>query len=105
MKTEFNLKERSVSDEEKLQIERAIIFLKSLSHSLRRSILDVIKDAGEINVTDIYQCLELDQTVCSQQLAVLRRADVVITKRRGKEILYSVNVEKVEHIINLARQF
>ncbi len=105
MKTEFYLKEHAVTDEENLQIKKAIELLKALCHDLRRSILNVIKDAEEINVTDIYQCLKLDQTICSQQLAVLRRSGIVVTKKRGKEVIYSVNVERMEHIISLANSF
>jgi DNA-binding transcriptional ArsR family regulator len=51
-----------------------------------------------MNVTDIYVKLRLEQSVASQHLAILRRANIVITDRDGKFIHYKLNYEKLNDI-------
>jgi len=51
-----------------------------------------------MNVTDIYVKLRLEQSVASQHLAILRRANIVITDRDGKFIHYKLNYEKLTDV-------
>jgi DNA-binding transcriptional ArsR family regulator len=38
------------------------------------------------------------QTVVSQQLAILRRAKIVSNLRKGKSVYYFINYDQVKHI-------
>lgn len=72
--------------------------LNALDHRLRQRMIEVIEDAGRINVTDIYIKLRLEQSVASQHLALLRKAGVCITERVGKNIYYSLDHARLDAI-------
>ena len=48
--------------------------------------------------------LRIEQSVASQHLAILRRADIVNTTRDGKFIYYTLNEEKLRVIANLVEE-
>jgi len=85
-------------------IKKAALTLRALNHPLRKRLLELIQDNGTIIVTELYNKLKIEQSVCSQHLAILRRAEVVNTKRDGKKILYSINGKKIEAIYELAKE-
>ena len=57
-----------------------------------------------MTVTEIYIKLRLEQSVASQHLAILRRADVLTTERDGKFIYYSINTKRMEEIAALVEK-
>lgn len=67
--------------------------LKVLSNPDRLKILCVLKD-GEIAVQQIEALTQILQPTLSQQLTVLRQADLVQTRREGKQIFYSIKQVK-----------
>jgi len=72
---------------------------RALDHLLRQRILELLEGQEEgLTVTDIYIRLRLEQSVASQHLAILRRANLVRTKRQGKFILYFIN-KRTEKLI------
>lgn len=73
--------------------------IRALNHKLRQQILEFISLRGRVTVTEVYRKLWLEQSVASQQLAILRKAGIVYTEREGKFIFYSVNGDKVNEII------
>lgn len=73
--------------------------IRALNHKLRQQILEFISARGRVIVTEVYTKLRLEQSVASQQLAILRKAGIVDTEREGKFIFYSVNADKVSEII------
>lgn len=68
--------------------------LRVLGHSVRLQILCAIKD-HELAVGTIEEVTGIGQPSLSQQLAVLRKADLVTTRREGKQIFYRVNSEQI----------
>ena len=54
-------------------------FFKALAHPLRISILDALRD-GELTVNEISQRFDVEQANASQQLAVLRNRNIVVTR-------------------------
>ncbi|TSA49515.1 MAG: transcriptional regulator [Sphingobacteriales bacterium] len=68
-----------------------------MNHKLRHTILTFIDNACSTNVTAIYKTLNIEQAVASQHLAIMRRAKIVTATRTGKQILYSVNHERINH--------
>lgn len=73
--------------------------IKDAYWTLKVQLLPVPKSIIEIlqrypdgrNVTHLYIALRLDQSVCSQALALLRKYRLVNTRREGKQIIYTVN--------------
>ena len=68
------------------ELRKAVLVLRAVNHKLRQNVIDLLEDSESLTVTDIYIKLRLEQSVASQHLAILRRAGVVITQRRGKFI-------------------
>lgn len=79
-------------------VKKASLILRSLNHKLRQQIIKVINDEGKLTVTEIYVKLRLEQSVASQHLAILRKTGVVLTRREGKFIFYTINVERIKSI-------
>jgi DNA-binding transcriptional ArsR family regulator len=83
-------------------IKRAQLTLRAILNPLRQKLLELIELKGEIGVSEIYRKFKIEQSVASSQLAILRRANVVTTKRDGQKIYYSINRKRISEIINLA---
>ncbi|MDH6236552.1 metalloregulator ArsR/SmtB family transcription factor [Cryobacterium sp. CG_9.6] len=62
---------------------------KSLGHPLRVQVLEQLA-VGERSVGSLAEALGCELSNLSQQLAVLRRAGVVVTRREGNTIYYAL---------------
>ncbi len=83
----------------------AAAYLKALSHEGRLAILCHLGD-GERTVTELTTLLRARQSAVSQQLARLRAEGLVVGRRDGKTIRYSIADESVHTIIGaLSRLF
>ena len=80
------------------EIRKAALIYRAINHKLRQNILQLIHDAGKITVTELYRKLNLEQSVASQHLAILRRAGFVLTERNKRFIFYSVNYDALKFI-------
>ena len=87
-----------------LRLKKAAMILRALNHKLRQQLLKLIDENKKITVTEIYVNLRLEQSVVSQHLAILRRAGIVITKREGKFIFYSLNYNRIQEVNNFVEQ-
>ena len=83
------------------KIKKFLMVLKSFHHPIRQKIIQIIDHKKSINVTDLYNSLELGQSITSQHLSNLRKAGIIITKRNGKNIFYSINYPFIEKINNI----
>jgi DNA-binding transcriptional ArsR family regulator len=81
-----------------LKIKKAALVLRALNHKLRQQILKTIDEHKRITVTELYVKLRLEQSVASQHLAILRKADIVKTVREGKFIFYTINEDRIADI-------
>ncbi len=79
--------------------------LRALCHPLRMKILKFIDANDDINVNKIYNTLELEQSITSQHLRILRNSGIVDTRREGKFIFYHINYQKVGDVVDYIRGF
>ena len=79
-------------------VKNAAMILRAINHKLRQQIIKLLEDNKTMIVTDIYVKLRLEQSVASQHLAILRRANIVKTERQGKQIHYSLNYASIEKL-------
>lgn len=70
--------------------------MRALAHPLRLKILEFIDGQGKINVNKIYKTLNIEQSITSQHLRILRMAGVVDCSRDGKFMHYNINYDIVE---------
>ncbi len=75
-------------------LQSAALAVRAINHPLRKKIIDLLEENGEMVVTDIYVKLRTEQSVASQHLAILRNAGFVNTRRDGKFIHYALNKKR-----------
>ena len=80
---------------------------QALSHPVRLEICQLLI-AREYSVGELCEILDLKQYAVSQQLAVLRKAEIVETQRDARHVIYFLSNDKVRRILrvsiaNLAR--
>ncbi len=92
-----------IVDEDKLDTSAEI--LRALTHDLRLEILSFIDKNEKINVNKIYNTLNLEQSITSQHLRILRLANIVTSDRQGKQIFYSVNYDYINSLIGNIKDF
>ena len=78
-------------------------FFKALAHPLRISILDALRD-GELTVNEISQRFQVEQANASQQLAVLRNRNIVIARKVGANVHYSVSDKAIFKLLDAAKE-
>lgn len=89
--------------EDELEISAEV--LRALTHPLRMRILEFIDRNEMINVNRIYSALQLEQSITSQHLRILRQAGLVETERRGKYIHYRLRYGKLSTTIRAVKEF
>jgi ArsR family transcriptional regulator len=77
--------------------------LKALAHPIRLRIVMGLMDCG-CNVGKIVRELGLPQSTISQHLGVLRRAGILVPRRKGVEICYSVVDPKMKRLIRILQE-
>ncbi|MCG8328185.1 MAG: metalloregulator ArsR/SmtB family transcription factor [Chitinophagales bacterium] len=92
----------SISNE---RLEASAEVLRAVAHPLRMKILEFIDKNDEINVNKIYNTLNLEQSITSQHLRILRLAGLVITQRDGKYIHYSIDYDKLANVVGSVNSF
>ena len=75
--------------------------LKVLAHPVRLCIINGLMGEGECNVSHMQDCLGIPQSTLSQHLQKLRMAKLIVGKRNGLEINYSISDERVREIVKI----
>ena len=78
-------------------------FFKTLGHPARIRILELLSERDHA-VHELLERVEIEPSNLSQQLAVLRRTSMVVSHRRGGEVVYSVSVPEVRDLLMAARK-
>ena len=78
-------------------------FFKALAHPVRIRILEELVH-GERSVHEIQAALGLEQPVVSQQLSVLRANNVVVARKVGVSVRYTLRDQLVGDLLDVARQ-
>jgi len=86
-------------DMELHKLEQAAELLRTISHPARLCIIKKLLDDEPCNVTYLQHCMSLPQSTLSTHLQKLRSANIVTATRQGLEVFYSINNEKVRHIV------
>jgi DNA-binding transcriptional ArsR family regulator len=87
------------------QLDRAAEIMRALSHPLRMKIMGFIDKNKSVSVNKIYNTLGLEQSITSQHLRILRKVDLVKTKRDGKFIYYSLNYDKIRKVNKMMEKY
>ncbi len=80
------------------QVRKVSVLLKALSHEVRLLMLCLLSD-GEKSVSELEALLAMPQAAVSQQLARLRMEGLVVARRDGRQIYYSLVDDEVQSAI------
>ena len=78
---------------------------QALAHPTRIAIIELLRDEGEVPVTTIHERLGLEQANVSQHLAVLRSRQIVVGRRDGNQVFYSLRDPILGQVLDLLRQY
>lgn len=92
-----------MKDELLAATDRAVSFLKALSSESRYHILCHLLD-GEKSVGELARLTSTRDTAVSQQLAVLRRRNLVAARRSGQTIYYSLTGGEARRVLELMQE-
>jgi DNA-binding transcriptional ArsR family regulator len=76
---------------------------KALGHPARIRILEVLSD-GERSVGELQPLVGIELSHLSQQLAVLRRARLVTSRKEGASVIYAVKDKLVVQLLRVAKR-
>ena len=77
-------------------------FFKTLGHPARIRVLELLRD-GERTVGELLGEVGLEQSHLSQQLAVLRRANVIRSHKDGNRVLYTAVDPRIFQLLETAK--
>jgi DNA-binding transcriptional ArsR family regulator len=75
--------------------------LKAIAHPMRLAIIDLLEREGKMNVTQIYQALDLEQAVASQHLKILKKEGIIDRERQGKHSFYFLRNDNITQVFDL----
>lgn len=78
-------------------------FFKTLGHPARIRILELLSE-GDRSVGELMPKLGLESSHLSQQLAVLRRTGMVVARKQGNNVIYSIASKDMSELLLLARK-
>ncbi len=78
--------------------------LKSLAHPTRLQILERLRNEDELCVCDIYEDLGLEQSNVSQHLKILKDQNILISRKDGLKVMYSVKYPDIYQILSIIKK-
>jgi len=75
--------------------DKCVDFCKALCDGTRQRILEMLSER-EMYVGEIAEAFRLSQPSISHHLSILRSAQVVRSRREGKQVYYSLNRENIQ---------
>ncbi|HVT78076.1 MAG TPA: metalloregulator ArsR/SmtB family transcription factor [Acidimicrobiales bacterium] len=76
---------------------------RALAHPARIRALEVLSE-GERSVSELQPLVGIEASHLSQQLAVLRRAGLVTSRKEGTSVLYAIRDDKAIELLRVAKQ-
>jgi len=82
------------------KLEMAASKLRAIAHPMRIAIIDLLNENGKMSVTEIYSALDIEQASASHHLNILKNKGILVSKREGKKIFYSLKSVTLTEIID-----
>jgi len=81
------------------KLELAASKLRAISHPMRIAIIDLLANGKKLSVTEIYESLDIEQATASHHLNILKSKGLLLSRREGKKIYYSLKNLTLSDII------
>ena len=82
------------------KLEAAASKLRAISHPMRIAIIELLSVDKQLSVTQIYRKLNIEQAAASHHLNILKNKGILVAKRDGKKIFYSLRSNIITEIID-----
>ncbi len=82
------------------QLENAAVMLKAIAHPTRIAILNQLDNRSPLTVKEIQNALGIEQATTSHHLGILKDKNVLVSKRSGKNIYYSLKDNRINTLID-----
>jgi ArsR family transcriptional regulator len=79
-------------------------FFQALAHPTRIAIIEILRD-GELSAGALIERLGMEQANVSQHLAVLRSRRIVVNRKAGNQVFYSVRDRLIIDVLDIMRQY
>lgn len=81
------------------KLEMAASRLRALAHPLRIAIIELLMVNEKLSVTEIYENIKIEQAVASHHLNILKSKGLLLARRDGKNIYYSLRIRELSQVI------
>lgn len=71
---------------------------KALNDPSRRQILELLRD-GDLSAGEIAEKFDMTKPSISHHLDLLRQADLVVSVKRGQNVIYSLNTTVLDEVL------
>jgi ArsR family transcriptional regulator len=78
-------------------------FFRNLGHPARIRVLELLAETDR-PVHELLDLIAIEPSNLSQQLSVLRKGGLVVQRRQGTEVIYSLALSEVRDLLLAARQ-
>ncbi len=79
-------------------------FFQALAHPTRIAIVEQLRD-GELSAGAIIARLGIEQANASQHLAVLRGKNILLSRKAGNQVFYSVRDPLIIEVLDVMRRY
>ncbi|NLJ21473.1 MAG: winged helix-turn-helix transcriptional regulator [Bacteroidales bacterium] len=84
-------------------MEEAAYKLRAISHSTRLCIISLLSEKEELNVSQISEELNCEQSLLSHHLTDMRAKGILNCRRDGKNCYYSLKNKEIVQILDCIR--
>jgi DNA-binding transcriptional ArsR family regulator len=79
-------------------------FFQALAHPTRIAIVEQLRN-GEVATSVLIEKLGIEQANASQHLAVLRSKNIVVNRKVGNQVFYSVRDPLIIEVLDIMRRY
>jgi len=81
-------------------MEDAAYMLKAIAHSTRLCVISLLAKEDELNVTEISEQLQCEQSLLSHHLTNMRARGILNCRKEGKNCFYSLKNKQITKILD-----
>lgn len=81
-------------------MEEAAYTLKAISNGTRLCVISLLAEKEELNVTEIGEKLQCEQSLLSHHLTDMRAKGILNCRREGKNCFYSLKKKQITKILD-----
>lgn len=79
-------------------------FLKALASEKRQEIIFLFLNRNEVTVNQVSELVGIGQSTASEQLAILKKAGLLSSRKEGKQVFYSTDRNKIMELLQSLNQ-